>query len=473
MDNEPDRTPTMQSEHPKYFGPKILENGAGIQEVATSRFNESSNSSFVADIGAHKQIKRWLFSTLFILHFFLPYIYDTRLRFDVVFAYFGIILFTVMLFKKTVLTNFEYILLFLSFLCVIVSIPPVLLHPGKFIQKIIIFTNYNFMALSLCTFIALRKLIYSNRFILLKVLLVVSLAINLVAFGQWLFPRAGYNIVLLQLYGGAPSEIARSLGYASFAEFLIYGAHRYTSIFNGMHVLAMFDLIIIAISFAVIHERKMSTNMKWIGWLVLSTAAAGGVLTNSRTFYLGLAAIVCSFVIVRRKLSIFVMSGMLVILLVIMMYLFQVTERVESMLFGGNILESRYGSAGYLAQTIETIKGDPWVLLFGAGSAIAEYKLADSLYISVICVGGLVFLISYLAPFIWLLIGNIRQINLGNPWALCFMAIHLAFVCVGIGIPTYQVGRIVPLLIILNLSFIVPFEGKEPSFEGRIPYSIC
>jgi len=401
-----------------------------------------------------------LFSAIFALFFFLPYLPGGRLRFDLLLCY-GSALYLLISPRQISSAAIRPLqgLISLSFICVIITAMFMILPDMDIFFKAIIVTNYNFMFFSLCVFIVFHRFLLRSRDKVVVVLLIASLAINAIAISQWLDPTSSFNKIIYSLFGGAPPEEAIRLGYETFGEFLAVAAHRCTSIFNGMHTLAMFDLVIISIGINyLILPILYSDRLRLFALCSVCMAFAGGAISFSKTFLLGVMLLLAMQLILSGKMRLLIrfMSVFMVILAVFAAFVYYAGIEEELMAYiTQDTLATRYGEGAYLAKELAVIETDVGFLLFGAGVDLGSYKIADSLYISAIVVGGVTYLSVYLLPYLFLIKKNYREHLSGNPWARCFLAIHATFLAIGIGIPTYQVGRIVPLLIILNLCFLV------------------
>lgn len=400
-----------------------------------------------------------MFPVVFVLLFFLPYIAGSRLRFDLLLCYVAAfyLLFSPDLIIKEAIKPLHG-LLSLSIISVFFSASCLILPEIDLFAKINILTNYNFMFLSLCVFIVFyHRLIRSGERIL-TVLLLVSLPINAVAIGQWIDPVSGFNKTMYGLYGGLAPEEATQAGFDNFAEFLAVSAHRYPSIFNGMHVLALFNLIIISIGINFLISQGLSSHQRRIlSVTAVSMAFVGGAVSFSKTFLFGFMLLLAFQMILSGRIKIFIrfvaISALVLTAFALFIFYAGLDERLMEYI-NADALATRYGEGAYLANELAAIDTDFVFFIFGAGSTLSNYKLADSLYISVIVVGGVFYLIVYMLPYILLIRMNYAEHRRGNTWARSFAATHLTFLIIGVGIPVYQVGRIAALLIIINLCIL-------------------
>ena len=399
-------------------------------------------------------------SFILIIIFFLPYIPDSRLRVDVIILY---TLFALYFFIHTERSPFEkklYLVLFLSGLWCFLR-----LFTGffeNFMQHVITWTNMNFALFTLSAFLIAKQWCIKNRKLFAVIVLFIAIPINIIALVQWLFPANPINQVIFRLYGGTLSRGYYGIGYYIYNAEFLSAAQRYTSIFNGMHVLALFNIMSLCLTPAIITDSSLPKRQKIIAYISVMFCITGGILTASKTFYLGAFCAISCFTFVSKRVIEFVI-GITILLLGFWLnasilgtsYLAS-AERMFATVYTldvGTILDSRYGSTGYLTPTITSIIDDVSIMIFGAGKNSVDYILADSLYIPPIVVGGIILLILYILPILMLLRENFRTITL-DTYSASFFSAHVAFLLVGIGTPSYQVGRVAPLLFLLNLCFL-------------------
>lgn len=404
--------------------------------------------------------KSSLFSLLFIGLFFAPYLAGTRLRLDVVLCYAGAILMPISMLRRGSISKREGVLLLLSFICLMATTIFALKAPIGGFERINILTNYNFVAFSLLVFLAMRDSLVTSRYKLLAATFSASILVNAIALYQWADASSAFNREIYRLYGGAPTAYAASLGYSSFSEFLVFAAKRYPSVFNGMHVLAIFDLMVLAAVGHVI-SHKADPIAKWLAATAAVGAMVGGILSFSKTFVFGLVLLVVLQQALTRRLRYVTFPVLLVGAILAIGDLTGSEERLLS-IFESDALSTRYGEGGYLEGAVRDLVSSAEFFLLGVGDQLGFYSLADSLYVPPMLIGGVLYLTLYLAPIATLLMWNYSEHRKGNSWATTFLVVHLLFLVIGIGIPTYQVGRIAPLFLITNLAFL--YAPKRAQF---------
>ena len=82
-----------------------------------------------------------------------------------------------------------------------------------------------------CTFLCVKPLLVRRQNLLLLMLFMISLAINGVAFLQYLAPQMEIHSLIFKHYGGA-LEMEGYEAFSSRAELMVLGAGRHTSIFQ-------------------------------------------------------------------------------------------------------------------------------------------------------------------------------------------------------------------------------------------------
>jgi hypothetical protein len=133
------------------------------------------------------------------------------------------------------------------------------------------------------------------------------------------------------------------------------------------------------------------------------------------------------------------------------------------------IFAPRFGSTGNLVATIETVKDDMSLLFLGRGAQLDGLNTADSAYLPLIVVGGLLHLLLFFVPFV-VLTRLCWQARFKNPWAPTFFALYVTFFAMGLGIPTFQLGRITAALVLLTfLAFRAEPESPAASVGGASP----
>ena len=405
-------------------------------------------------------------SFFLVVIFFAPYIAGTRLRPEVVLCYSSLVisLFAVLR-RGGRMDKREMRLLVLCLICAVATLIFAMRSSLEMFDLINTFTNYNFLLLSLFVYFSFRGMVIRGKKDIVSGLLFVSIPINLIACYQWADPVAKFNKLIYAWYGGVPTAYAASLGYSSFAEFLVIAAKRYPSIFNGMHVLALFDLIILALAWHVLidKEGRVPERKGWgrrLALIAVIGAVLGGILSFSKTFIFGSICLIVLHQVFSKRLAYAIFPIVILAVIALAGALTGTGERILQ-IFQSDALDSRYGEAGYLTTAINDLSSNVGMLFLGAGSRLAQYPLADSLYLPPILIGGVVYLIIYLMPIFYILAWNYKEHRSGNSWASVFLVLNVVFLIVGIGIPTYQVGRISPLLFLMNLAFLGKFRDSK------------
>ena len=404
---------------------------------------------------------------LLALSFFLPYVAGTRLRVDVVFCYVAILVlpFAARSSFKELRRITIAASLALVWTCARIGFGGVDEENAFFAIQLV--TALNFLFFSSCIFLVMRPLLVPQREILLAAILWISVAVNLGALFQWFDVDHPLNAWIFRNYGGAlpasveelPQEVIG--GITTNAEFLARIAGRYSSIFGGMYVLAAFNVLIIAMSIAAVRSREFSDRMGQLAGIAIGFALLGGVLSASKTFYLG-SGIVLAVLGLCRVLKPATVIAMFVIAIPSYWLLRLESDddstvgSVFDLVWGGDmaaILGSRYSEDGLLG-TIETVVTSSEILLMGVGTDIRDLFLADNGYLMPLIIGGApLFALTYVAIAL-LLRENLRQARLGNTMAAGFFAVHVSFLVAAIGITTYQLPRVTLLLLLLNYVFL-------------------
>jgi hypothetical protein len=413
---------------------------------------------------------------LIALSFFLPYLPGTRLRIDVVVGYMSILVvpFVSGFKERTVQKIFLLSLAAAVWSGARIGLSGLEKEDAFFAIQLVTALNFPFFAA--CLFLAFRTHLLRYKEQMLVTVLCLSVGINILAVFQWLDVDHPVNSFVFDNYGGALPASVEELpqdvvgGITTNAEFLAKIAGRYSSIFGGMYVLAAFDVMVIALSMAALSWTSSAINTRRIAAAAIGSALLGGVLSASKTFYLGTAIAVAALVVLRvvDPKRVLIMG-----LVAIPAYFLVSTEGADDSTVGSvfdliwssdmeAILGSRYSADGLLT-TIETILSSPSILLYGVGKDIGELYLADNGYLMPIIVGGVpLAAMTYLAIAL-LVRENYRQFKRGNTIAAGFIATHISFLVAAIGIPTYQLPRVTLLFLFLNLLFLSFAHNREAS----------
>jgi hypothetical protein len=381
---------------------------------------------------------------------FAPYLAG-RLRADIVLMYLGVF-YGMIAIRPHHLSRRWYLTLFLSAGFGALSMAMLLANPNLPLMSTgIMWTNLNLVGLAICFGLGFKRLLANGWITLCKGIIICSIPINLIAVLQAEAPTHAANHLIWDNYGGVPSEDAIELGYDSFAEFLAIGAQRYTGIFNGMHALGMFNIIVCAMCVVLAMQRRAHTTLTlvYVGHL---SSLVGGVLSMSKTFLFGYFIFLTTLAILIRRLDLLVTALLLGVLLSLGIALFDESGYFERAM-EVNLLDTRFGSQGFLREGVEYVFSGWDVLLFGNVLDLHRFPWADSLYLGPLLMGGGVFLLFYLFLPCSLAIMSLRLANASNtPYLMVFVALHITWLVIGLGIPTYQVGRLTPLLIVANVA---------------------
>ncbi len=404
-----------------------------------------------------------LFRLLFVAHFFLPYIGSSRLRVDVVVGYLCVALLPFRIRLKE-LTSIERLALSAALACALWSGARIALVDEAFTERVVQFTYCTFPITALATFIVLRPWLGTMEQLVTD-LIPMSILVNLVAFEQARDPASGLNEQVFSLYGGY-NITTYSVG--SLAEFEVKYAGRCTGIFNGMHVLALFDVMILVLVLATLSGPRPSRIRQLLNALAGIAAFIGGVLASSKSFYYGAAVATLAMLLLRQIpgsiwLAIWTGLGGLALRQVLSASSFaDITvdyfESVRAPSFDST-LGSRFGHGGFLRSTIDTILDKPLILLVGSSFEEPGLTMADNAYLGLIVVGGIPLLILFYASVLLPAFDALRRVMAGERRLAPIVAMTAAFLAIGIGIPSLQTGRIAPLFYLL---MFVGLWGQAP-----------
>jgi hypothetical protein len=401
-------------------------------------------------------------AALATFQFFLPYVPDSRLRVDVLTGYFALAV-SPFLFRGA---DAGVVKIYaLSALSSAWCLLRVLLNPDDFLASTMVVTNHSFALLG----VSLALLVRPRPGMLeaaAKAIWIVSLVTNLVALEQWRDSSSLVSQFLYDQYGGA---FEFDYDYASSAEFQVLYAGRHTGIFNGMHALAIFNIVVIMLSLGGRFPRQGA----WLRMLAMGLAVVGGVLAASKTFYLGAAVGVGLLILFRRISFRQVWPGIVASLLLATLVIQSDRDSIVSMYYEHIlrldpewIFSPRFGSTGNLYSTIEAVQNDLSLLLLGRGAQLDGLNTADNAYLPLILVGGLLHLVLFYLPYLALMRSCWQERN-ANPWAAPFFAIYVTFFAMGLGIPTFQLGRITALLVLLTFFAFRSQSTAQPVSTAR------
>jgi hypothetical protein len=401
-------------------------------------------------------------AALATFQFFLPYLPDSRLRVDVLTGYVALAVSPFLLRGADAGLVKVYALGALSSAWCLLR---VLLNPDDFLASTMVVTNHSFALLG----VSLALLVRPRPGMLeaaVKAIWIVSLVTNLVALEQWRDPNSVVSLFLYDRYGGT---FEFDYDAASSAEFQVLYAGRHTGIFNGMHALAIFDIVVIMLSLGGRFPREGA----WLRTLAMGLAVLGGVLSASKTFYLGAAVGIGLLILFRRVAFRQVWPGVAGSILLAALVI-QADRDSSVAIYYEYILRldpewifsPRFGSTGNLYSTIEVVQDDLSLLLLGRGAQLDGLNTADNAYLPLILVGGLLHLVLFYLPFFLLMRLCWRERN-ANPWAVPFFAIYVTFFAMGLGIPTFQLGRITAALVLLTFFALRSQSNVPPLATAR------
>jgi len=354
-------------------------------------------------------------------------------------------------------THFERLFFLLSAVAALFLGVRLALTPAGLVATGIIFTNHTFSLLSICLFLVFFRQLSSVRRLLIPLWL-VSLFANGMALIQWLFPQSWINGIIFDGYGGTYGR--RHLIADSYAEFLIEYAGRYTGIFNGMHALGLFNVLVIGLTIAHLSGGRIRlTPTNCLAALGFLGCIVGGILSASKTFYFGTAAMMATLLLIRR-LKIVHLLWLAPLAGAAAAFTLKTAERKSaisnyfnafaSMDFSG-VMTSRYGESGYLTKTLNLMAADPATVFVGRGAETGQISLADSAYISPVVLAGIPFFVFFFAPILYLLRANFLRMREADWWCGVMFAVLLTVLIIGVGIPTLQHGRITMFVLVVNL----------------------
>jgi hypothetical protein len=425
----------------------------------------------------------WVWPVLLVAHFFLPYVPGTRYRVEV----FTLLLGFLFPLARSRPNAQEGDLVFFTALCGFWSLLRVGMQPSP--QGIpataILWINLNFPLIATSFYLLLKGRLLQHRRWLVKAVLMVGIANNLIALLQCYRPDWTWHPWIYSNYGGTISAdyddvlTQHSTAVMSNAEFLAKLGGRYTGILVSSHMLSVFNVWLIGTSYALYRDRKATSADQWLAIGSVLLALMGGVLSGGKMFYMGVGVMFCALLLVRRQFGLVVWGGFAgVAMFVIAPLLFpeesEVRNAINRVLSGDmmRILGSRYSTEGYLADTIERLTTDRSLQLYGTGADLGTLIVADSLFLLPLAAGGVPLLLLYIWPIVWLMMRLWKRSNEPNEYVPVMFGVHASFLVSGIGVPVYQMGRIAPLLWIVTLAFaFAPSElvAKRTALPQPVP----
>lgn len=408
----------------------------------------------------------WVWPTVLILHFFLPYIPGTRYRVEVFTLFLGLLF---PLRRKGTVSTRDTDLVVFTGLSAFWSLLRVgmLPHPHGVPATAIHWINLNFPFLATCFYLLLRDTLQRHRRTLLKTVLVVGVANNLVAVAQCYFPDWPYHSLIYANYGGTISAdyddvLSQFTTTAmSNAEFLARMGGRYTGILVSSHMLSVFNVWLIGTSYALARDARSTVPEQVFAVLSLGLAVVGGILSGGKMFYLGVVMMFAALLIVRRQFTLVIYGGLLATAVFGVATRFlredsEVRMAFDRVLSGDldRILGTRFASDGYLRDTLDRFATDCNLLVLGTGANLENLIVADSLFLLPLATGGIPQVLLYVWPMVWLLRELWRRSGEPGEYLPVLFSLHASFLVSGIGVPVYQMGRIAPLLWIVTLAYV-------------------
>jgi hypothetical protein len=204
-------------------------------------------------------------------------------------------------------------------------------------------------------------------------------------------------------------------------------------------------------------------------------ALGGGVLSGGKMFYLGVATLFATLLLVQRQFALVMWGGLVAVAVfgVAPMFLREDAEVLLAMkrVLSGDadqIVGTRFRSDGYLTETIERLTTDRSLLWYGTGADLGHLIVADSLFLLPLATGGVPQLLLYVFPVLWLLFQLWRRRG-ENEYLPALFSLHASFLMSGIGVPVYQMGRISPLIWIVTLTYVFapPVKETRPSAPSQ------
>lgn len=387
-----------------------------------------------------------------IILFFLPYFPGTPYRLDV-FLEISLILIYGVICSLKIFHNGSKVNAFLFLAALpLFFISFRLLADLAFDPKIIIYQIHIFAGGAL--YFSLRRIIRLDWLKSIRVLVLFGIITNMYALFQWLWESSPLVQILLELYGGvASSDYTGDFGTLSALEVMTKSSM--TSIFTGKHTLAQFSLLILALS-QILWRAKQSRRLAAFG---IISSIVGGSFSFSKVFFFGLPIymIMSIFFSYRRSLrkklgELLILSTSVAMMSAIMYDSSYVLSGIFSAIVesgGLSLLDSRYGLDGYLTEK-NYIFSDLLTWLFGQGADAGQYRMADNQYRSLILLGGIPYLILFIAPilYLWHLMHKSSRIHAFTSPLLSY---NTMLFFAGIGVEVFWQPRIVTLWVFIVL----------------------
>ena len=392
---------------------------------------------------------------LFISIFFMPYVLG-NLRIEIILI---AILIPFSLFKLQNIKRDYYSFFIYSILLVVLSTTFIFFREfNSFLAAMGWLVNINFIFLSFLIFYLYRTWLVNNLDKLLFSLFILSLPINLIAIFQYIDPFNELHHIIFNLYGGTPSSQFKALGMNSFAEGLVILAHRSTGIFNGVHVLGMFNILVVGLAIFSLQEKKIN---KLLLYIAVILAILGGMSAVSKTFIFGLIIMILIFIqykLLNIKTLFLFLSFILMIFIFMYILVLDGNINIDTLIKQtevDNVLTSRFSGKGYLTESVNYLLSNPSAFILGEGISSKNIHLADSQIIVLFGMGGIVLFASFI--IVLLIIYLLIKKYISSSYNKVTMGIFISYIAIGIGIPSFNVGRII------SLFFIFLFIGIEKS----------
>ena len=413
---------------------------------------------------------------------FAPYVPGTRLRFEVAAGYIAVV---ALLLTAKRASSFERRILLASVLLAAWTALRIVISPsGVLINDIILWTNSNFLLLGISIYLGLKKSLIDNWRTFVWGILIASVPINTISIFQLISPHDPVNQFIFANYGGTLNAIdlqART-DFTNNAEWLA-SVGRASGIFNGMHALAMFDIMILVICILENQCLCYDLTLQYVIICVGAFALVGGICAASKTFYGG-TLIICVFLLLQkgnRKVYLPILAILFVLIFRFVIssgYLYNegivsITDAMGSYDIS-EMTALRYGagSESVFEGTVLKLLENPLDIFIGTGGDTRDYFMADSMLMPTIIAFGMYFAFFYFR----ILLGVARELfhsrNV-NPLCKCCFILHVFWLTAGLGIPTYQVGRLSPLLFILTFIAIELVNNEKNVCVSPSPFKSC
>ena len=394
--------------------------------------------------------------------FFWPYVGATRLRYEILFLFLMSAVSVVVLLKTGRIMSGMEMPILISLVILAYSAAFLFSRQSQTLfASAMAFVNINFMSLSILASYPMRRWLARNIHSLMRILLLVSIPINLYALFQMVDSRNSFHDRVFALYGGTVNEYLSGLGATTWAEGMVRYAGRGTSIFNVMHSLGLFNVMIGVLSLRLwlrrTHGQNRIISPLW-AIVVLACSVIGGFCSASKSYFATMALAMLIIIWQNRTNLRLIPPGLCGVGLFLgLVWFFSANPVIQRMAFNSYSLEyvlySRYGwgaEEGHLSSTINHILTSPEALCLGVDTSDPRIKASDCLYTLPVLIGGLGFFLLYLGQVLQVgFLSSNRRGQEKNPFRL----ILVLFLCTGVGQQTLMLGRITALMMFFLLGF--------------------